>query len=220
MCYNSVMRCIAITKNGSQCKNNTRGTGEFCAIHTNTPVDVAPFAESLPGNLVDDFADSLGWKKILSNRADLAYLEARKAELLRQTGGGRNYFNEVNDAWRIVEFCTKSGDTAGREAALRDLGDVIERGKRSERYKTEILDIIERARRLRESEIKAETSIGLLVPTAQVLLEMKQYVALVMFAVKRLTDGDTYLRLARELEALQNNPPLLEQITSKITIDL
>ncbi len=214
------MRCIALTRAGSQCKNNTKDGDTFCGIHLLSDNEIAPFAESLPDNLISDFVASSGWKKILSNRNDLNYLEARKGELMRQAGGGRNYFNELNEAWREVELCENASDTQGREVALRHVGDLIKKGKRSEGYKAEILDIIERSRRLRESEIQAESKIGMLIPLAQVLLEMKQYVSLVLAAARKVMPNDDYLRLSGELVAIQNNPPLLESITRSVTIEL
>lgn len=214
------MKCIALTRSGTQCNNTAKDGNEFCGIHLGTNPDIAPFAESLPDNLINDFAGSLAWKKILSNRDDLAYLESRKAEKLRQAGGGRDYFNELNAAWSEVERCESAGDVQGKEVCLRTVGDIIKKGKRSEKWKLEILDMIERSRRLRESEINAETKIGMLIPLAQVLLEMKQYVSLVLAAARRVMPNDDYLRLSGELVAIQNNPPLLESLTRNITIDL
>lgn len=214
------MRCIALTRAGTQCKNTAREGTEFCGVHHLTTSDIVPFAESLPDNLVNDFIASHNWTRILSNRSDLNYLEARKGELMRQAGGGRDYFNELNEAWREVEYCERSSDTAGREAALRNVGDLIERGKKSERWKLEILDLIERSRKLRADEIKAETQLNVLVPLTQVMLEMKQYVALVLAAAKRIMTNDDYLRLSGELVAIQQNPPLLESLTRNVTIDL
>lgn len=214
------MKCIAMTRSGSQCRNSAKDGLAYCGIHSNTPVDIAPFAESLPDNLVDDFVDSLGWKRLLSNRADISYLEARKAELLRQAGGGRNFFTELLNQWQLVEQCEKAGDTPGREAALREVGDLIRRGKRSEKWKADYLEIIERTRRLRADEINAEMKIGMLIPLAQVMMEMKQYVAIVLAAARRATDPETYARLAGELEAIQRNPPVLAEITGRVTIDL
>lgn len=216
----TVMKCIAVTRAGSQCKNQAKDGDTFCGIHLLSDNDIAPFAESLPDNLVNDFVASSSWKRILSNRADLQYLESAKAEKLRQSGGGRDFFNELNEAWREVELCESASDTQGREVALRNVGELIKRGKRSEKYKAEILDIIERSRRLRESEVNSETKVGALIPLAQVLLEMRQYVALVLAAARRVMPNDDYLRLSGELVAIQNNPPLLESITRNITIDL
>ena len=216
----TVMKCIAVTRAGSQCKNQAKDGDTFCGIHLLSDNDIAPFAESLPDNLISDFVASSSWKKILSNRNDLNYLEARKGELMRQAGGGKNFFHELNEAWREVEICESASDVQGREVALRNVGDLIKKGKRSERYKSEILDIIERSRRLRESEIQAESKIGMLIPLAQVLLEMKQYVSLVLAAARKVMPNDDYLRLSGELVAIQNNPPLLESITRNITIEL
>ncbi len=216
----TTMRCIALTRAGSQCKNTAQDGKEFCGIHLLSDNDIAPFAESLPDSLINDFVASSSWKRILSNRADLQYLESAKAEKLRQSGGGRDFFNELNEAWREVELSENASDTQGREVALRSVGDLIKKGKRSERYKSEILDIIERSRRLRESEVSAETKVGSLIPLAQVLLEMRQYVALVLAAARKVMPSDDYLRLSGELVAIQNNPPLLESITKNITIEL
>ena len=214
------MKCIALTKSGTQCRNSAKDGQEFCGIHAGTNPEIAPFAESLPDSLINVFVDSLGWKRVLSNRADIAYLESRKAEKLRQAGGGRDYFNELNVAWKEVQVCENAGDTAGREAMLRNVGDLIERGKRSEKWQSDILALIGLTRQLRADEVKAEVTVGTLLPLAQVLLEMKQYVALVLAAARKVMPNDDYLRLSGELVAIQNNPPLLESITRSITIDL
>lgn len=212
------MQCIAITSGGKQCRNTAKLGGEFCGIHDRRDNKIAPFAESLPDTLVTDFANSLDFQNILSNRNDIAYLEAQKAELLRRQGGGHDYFNELGEAWKEYKTCEKMGDTQGLAAAIRNVGDLIEKGKRSEKWKRDHLDLIERTRRLRQDEMNAEIKIGLLLPTAQVILEMQQFTALVLAAASRIMSPDDYARLAPELIAIRNNPPLLEAITKNTNV--
>lgn len=214
------MQCIAITASNKQCKNTAKPGSEFCGIHTNRVIAIAPFAESLPDNLVGDFVNSLDYKNVLSNRSDIAYLEAQKAELLRRQGGGRDYFDELGEAWHEYKFCEKAGDAPGIATAIRNIGDLIERGKRSEKWKRDHLELIEKTRRLRQDEINAEIKIGLLLPTTQVVLEMQQYTALVLAAAHRIMSPDDYTKLAPELIAIRNNPPLLDTILNNTTVDI
>lgn len=210
------MQCIATTSGGKQCRNTAKAGEEFCGIHANRNNKIAPFAESLPDALVNDFTNSLEFQSILSNRSDIAYLESQKAELLRRQGGGRDYFTELGEAWQEYKHCEKAGDNQGLAAAIRNIGELIERGRRSEKWKRDLLDLIDRTRRLRQDEMNAEIKIGLLLPTTQVILEMQQYTALVLAAASRIMSPDDYARLAPELMAIRNNPPLLEAITKGI----
>lgn len=110
----------------------------------------------LPKRLMADYQASLADSDKLVLNKEIALIDARMADLLRRVDSGESgqLWALLRQTWREYEAARKANDTIGLVQAITTLGEIITRGHHDAMAWTEVTGLVERRRKLVESERK------------------------------------------------------------------
>jgi hypothetical protein len=174
------VRCKAKAKStGEQCKKTAVPGMEVCRYHGGlTPRGIASphfkhgrYSKYLPARLSQRYLEAAGDPELLALRDDIALVDARTSELLATLDSG-----ESGRLWRDLlalrrEFveATRAGDEARGRIILADLMNAIQRGAADFERWGEVVDLLERRRRLVDSEQKRLVAMQQMVTAEQAM---------------------------------------------------
>lgn len=146
----------------------------------------------LPKRLLDDYQASLDNPDKLLLDEDIALIESRLSDVLRRVDSGESgrIWTELRDAKREYQAAQRARDTAAVAMAVNAIMDLIDRGSHDSAAWAEVTGLIERRRKLVESERKR-------LVEAQQLVHVEQAAALLglmVDAVRRHVRDDATLR--------------------------
>lgn len=161
----------------------------------------------LPTGLRAHYEAALNDSELTTMRDDLALLDARIGFLLERLGTGESQtrWSEARAAYGDLKAATGSKNVPAMLAALESLGGLLEQGTGDERDWSELLNTIERKRRVAATEVKR------IVMKHHVLTEERAYELLrwVLTTVKtHVTDRTVLAAMALDFErVLAGGPP-------------
>lgn len=126
-----------------------------------------------------------------------ALLNDRLAVL--DTGESGRIWNELGSEWKALEVAQRSKDQAGVVASLQRIKSLIKRGQADHGARSEVLDMIERRRKLVDSEGKRRVQAQQVMTTEQAAL----LVSVLSSSVNRhVTDPAQRAAITRDLAAI------------------
>lgn len=197
-------------RSGERCKNHAVTGRKTCRIHGGTvPVGIASphfkhgrHSKYMQGNLLSSYETFLADSDRLNLDSEIALIDARIAEQLEKVGkvqDSRTLWKALQEAHKKLETANRQRDGEGMEKALAEISYLIKTGFRVYNQWEEITDLIERRRKLVDSERKR-------------LLDAQQYITVeqalgfahaVMASVKQhVTDYDTLKSIAADLSVI------------------
>lgn len=194
-------QCTAKSKrSGEQCRRAASTGRSTCRMHGGTqPVGLASpnwtngrYSRVLPKRLLEDVKASLADPNKLALSSELALLDARTSDLLLRVESGESgqAWRALGSAWQQYETASRSLDTIGVARAIATIGDLITRGYADSAAWSEVSALIERRRKLVETERKRQISDRQMVTTDQALALL----ALLVTAVQQHVHDDDALR--------------------------
>jgi len=171
--------CGAKTRGGRPCQKSPLTGRNRCRLHGGaSPAGVASptfkhgrRSKYMPARLVSRYEEALADPFLLEQKAEIALLDARLSELLEQVGDGSSA-----ERWKVLqvalgdlEWAVQTQDTDGFNSAIKHMRAIIQSGSAVQDVWTEIYDVIERRRRLVESERKRYVEMGQMITAAQLL---------------------------------------------------
>jgi hypothetical protein len=184
-------RCTAKAKSRqARCRFPRVPGRKVCRYHGGlTPVGPAApnfkhgrHSKYLPKRLLDDYQAAASDKNILVLREDIALLDVRIGEVLGRldTGESEERWTKLAPAWADFMMAAQSGDKTAQVRLIDDLDRIIRGGSANAQIWSEVTALVEKRRRLVDSEQKREVAADAMIPVAMVI----GYLAAVVLAVK------------------------------------
>lgn len=162
--------CKAKSKrSGERCKNHALPGREVCRIHGGkTPRGLAlpqtkhgRHSKDIPTRLIADYEAALADTELIAVREELAMLVAREADLLRRvdTGEAGEHWGAMMSAWADYKAAHRSGDDTLMASSETRLWAAMDAGSKDYEAWGEYLNVVERRRRLVETERKRLSEI-------------------------------------------------------------
>lgn len=203
-------RCTAIAKGtGEQCKKDAVQGSTKCHMHGGkTPRGMASphykhgrYSKDLPSRLADKYQEARSDSELLALRDDIALVDARLRELV-----GRIDTGEADSLWRWLEeavddllIARRSKDQAGIAAAVNDIVQAVEKGSSERKTWAEIFDLLERRKRLVESERKRLVDMQQMITSERAMLLL----SVVVDTVRRhVNDRDALAAISADIGKL------------------
>lgn len=159
--------CGAKCRDGHLCPNPPTRGKKRCRMHGgSSPEGIGHYAYKtghtsklmalLPKRMQSHYEESYNDKRLLEARSSIALIDARLADLLSQvdSSAGAEQWKELKDAWDELEYRSARQETDLMRAQLMIVGRLIKQGGRDMGIWHEIMDLLERRRRLTETEQK------------------------------------------------------------------
>lgn len=206
------MRCKAKAKStGEQCRKHAVPGMEVCRYHGGlTPRGVASphykhgrYSKYVPTRLMERYVESVNDPELLNLSAEIALVDSRVADVLGRVDSG-----ESGRRWRALgglrsQFLTaqRRQDQEGMADALADILNGIRQGQADFEAWSEIVDLLERRRRLVESEQKRRIAMQLVVKVEEAVGAMHQIADVVREAVlEHVDDGSVRRRVLGDVQ--------------------
>lgn len=146
------------------CTRRVRAAGERCRNHGGASLRGAAhpmfrtgrYSKFLPDKLAARYAEAVSDAELLDLRHEIALIDLRISALVERLGTGESAENwgRLIEAYDQLKSSQAVRDVAGLADALSALGAVIEGGKQNESGWKEVIELLERRRRLVDSETK------------------------------------------------------------------
>lgn len=160
------MWCDAKTRSGERCKNRPVKGRDVCRMHGGkTPRGTASphfrhgrYSKDLPSHLMERFEQALSDPDLVDLRRELALTDAEMSACLREMEKtpAREVWMHLHEAAAIFRRARSAGDLDEMTSSLELILGVIEQGIEAEKHWMKIDRLIERRRRLVESETRRE----------------------------------------------------------------
>lgn len=203
-------RCGAKTRSGEPCKNWGMTNGR-CRMHGGKSLRgiASPsyvhgrHSKYLPTRMAERYVESVNDPELLNLSAEIALVDARVSDVLGRVDSG-----ESGRRWRQLgslrsEFMAaqRREDQQGMADALADILNGIRQGQADFEAWSEVVDLLERRRRLVESEQKRRIAMQLVVKVEEAVGAMHQIADVVRGAVlEHVDDGATRRRVLGDVQ--------------------
>lgn len=173
-------RCGAKTRGGEPCRRApiVGGNGR-CYMHNGRAATgmaasgfkTGKYSRYLPARLLERYAESERDADLLALRGDIALVDARLADLLTRvdTGESGAVWRALSDAWAALRLARAAKDAAALNAALAEVGALIERAGADSAAWREIHAAVDQRRKLVESERKRLVEMQQMVTAEQAM---------------------------------------------------
>lgn len=203
-------RCTATAKGtGERCKNVAMPGYTVCRVHGagsrgkpgGRPIVHGRYSKYLPERLLDAYQEALADPRLLELGDEIALLGAREIELVNRLKSG-----ESMGRWQAAQLVygdlTQGIRTNNKELArtsLAQLGDVLFAGLGDEQGWREIAELVDRRRRLVESERKRLVEMQQTITAERAMILM----AAILDVIRRnVPDPQTVAAISADLRAL------------------
>lgn len=206
--------CGAKTRNGTPCQRAPAVGRNRCKLHGGASLrgvasphfKTGRYSRYLPQDLAKRYHESLNDPDLLNLSSELSLIDARLTELLGRvtTGESGALFRRLSSLWTEMTDADVRKDFDAQRAALHKIGEVIQRGLGDGAAWEEIDRLVERRRKLTESEGKRRIAMSqMLTPEQAATL-----VAALEAAVKEhVHDRETLRRIAEEISRFRGARP-------------
>lgn len=190
-----------------RCQSNKVFPNGRCKLHGGmTPAGIAAnnyqgkgYSKYLPQRVKDDYQQALIDPSLIELQSELALIEARMADVLRQldTGESGNTWRAAQQNMRelLIILQTKDADPQAQAQALNALRRTIDQGAGNYAMWEEVRTLIDAKRRLVETETRRAVSskMYLTLDRAGLLID-----ALILAVTDNVTDRNVLARIQRE----------------------
>lgn len=210
-------QCTAKSKrSGERCKRHASIGMNVCAIHGGkTPSGLANpnlkhgrYSKDLPTRLAARYEHAASDPDLLRLDSEIHLLGTLISERLAtlDTGESGRIWRELRESWKqyMVARSARPPDTAGMSDALDRVAELIQRGSADHGARQEIADLIERRRKLVDSEGKRRVQMQQVMTIEQATL----LVSVVANSVRRHVDSpEARAAIARDIAAVFSGGP-------------
>jgi len=207
------MQCQAKAKStGEQCRRFAVNGKKVCTVHGGlTPGGIASphykhgrHSKYLPNRLGERYAVAISDPEILNLSAEIALVDARITDVLGRVDSGESgrRWRELGKARREFVAAQRKQDQDKMADALNDILMGIREGQADFEAWAEVVDLLERRRRLVESEQKRRVAMHLVVKVEQAVDAMLQIADAVRdAALEHIDDGAVRRRLLGDVQS-------------------
>jgi len=202
------MQCGAKTRSGEPCKARAMANGR-CRMHGGpTPRGAAlpqtttgRYSKDLPTRLAARYEEARNDPDLLNLNAEIQLTYALLGEALKGMDHGESgqLWRSLKDAWDEFQEANRAQDKEASRLALVAMGDLIRRGVADAAARSEVLGIIERRRKLVESEGKRRTAMQQMITAERLMVLVSAVVDVVM---RHVDDPRTRSAISTDIGAL------------------
>jgi hypothetical protein len=203
------MQCTAKSKRtGNQCRAKAMPNGKCFHHGGNTPSGIASpqyvtgrYAQGLPKGMLEKYEKARIDPELLNLSDDLGMVESRIIEILGkvQTGDAGETWTKLESAWTAFRIAQAAKDGPKTQLALATIGRTIETGNGDWAVWREVFDLVERRRKLVESEGKRRLQMQDMTDNAKVMIAIDK---LVDSVVRNVADPRARAAIQRDLDAI------------------
>ena len=186
------MQCGAKTRSGEPCKSKAMTNGR-CRMHGGKiPRGAASphfvtgrYSKDLPTRLAARYEEARTDPDLLNLNAEIQLTYALLGEALKGMDHGESgrLWAELKATWDEFQDANRAQDKEASRLALVAMGDLIKRGVADAAARSEVLNIIERRRKLVESEGKRRTAMQQMITAERLMVLVAAVVDVVMHHV-------------------------------------
>ena len=203
-------RCQGIVKKtGEQCRKYAIAGTKFCRSHTRgKPFAKGPlnpafkhgrFSTHLPTRMLENYEEAASDPELLELKSAIALTQARIVDLIRRADTG-----ESGHAWdqlaKLKEQFLKAQDTDTQHRVLGELLDSIDKSKGDFHTWREVFDLVEKQRRLTDSEAKRIERMGQYITYEQGVVLITRLLTVIR---KHVKDQSVLNAIADEVRAME-----------------
>ena len=226
--------CGAKTRHGTPCKGWAMAPSGRCRMHGGlTPRGMAAgsfktgrYSRSLPVALAAAYEEALAQGNITHLGDELALIETRTKSLLEQLQTAEPlpevWFN-LKAALAEFQAAESIGDPDAGRAALSTMADLIGKGSEQADIWDEALNLVERRRRVVDTETKREVQAHAMISAEQMLTLVGLLISVVRDAVQTYVTDTTIARAilgriqdAADRQILGGGPPALSAASESL----
>ena len=159
------------------------------------------YSKDLPTRLQARYLESQRDPDLLNLHAEISLTDAFVLDALKglDTGESGRLWRELKEAWSTYEEAKRDGDPVAQAIALSDVAQLINRGVAAQAARSEAMDLIERRRKLVDSEGRRRVQMQDMITSEQAML----LVAGLLDAINRhVHDRDALAAIAAEFGSL------------------
>ena len=163
------------------------------------------YSKHLPARLLEAYDSSREDSDILSLNDDIALTEARVTDVLQRVDSNESgaLWDELAKAAKEFKLAQRQNDSELCSALMEDILRLIQKGKGDRENWREIGDLLERKRKLSESQLKLLTTKQEFISRQQAVMLVSQITEIVKSSVD---DSATRRKIAFGIQALMNMP--------------
>jgi hypothetical protein len=158
-------------------------------------------SKSLPARLADRYDEALNDPDLLELASEIRLADAFIGERLATLESGESgaVWRDLGRAWRSFATARASGDTHSMMDALSAIEPLITSGGADYGAQQEILDMVDRRRKLVEAEAKRRVQMQQMITAEQAMVLISAIADVVM---RHVPDPTTRASIGRDLETL------------------
>lgn len=203
------MQCTAKAKStGQQCQRRAMANGK-CYVHGGpTPRGRAlpqtthgRYSKDLPTRLAARYEEARTDPDLLNLNAEIHLTYAMLTEALRgmDQGEAGRLWRDLKTTWDALQEANRQRDGDAAKQALSEIGRLIARGVADAAARSEVLDIVERRRKLVESEAKRRTAMQQMITAERLMVLVSAVTDVVM---RHVDDPRQRAAIAADIGAL------------------
>jgi hypothetical protein len=206
------MQCGAKTRSGEPCKSFAMANGR-CRMHGGKAprghalpqTTHGRYSKDLPTRLAARYEEAANDPDLLQLDSEIHLTDAMIRERLStlDTGESGRLWKALKQEWTTFALARRSGDTAGMTESLAQIEALINRGVADWSARQEVLDMVERRRKLVDSEGKRRVQMQQMITPDRAMLLVS---ALADTVMRHVSDADIRAAIARDVERLITRP--------------
>jgi len=162
------------------------------------------YSKYIPTRLTERYELAVTDPELLNLSEEIALVDSRLADVLARVDSGEStqIWDDLQDERRTFLVAQRRQDQQGMADALAEILNLIARGHADWAAWMDVVNLVERRRRLVESEQKRRIAMSLLVKVEDTVEVMRQIADAVQGAVlEHVTDGDVRRRVLTDVQA-------------------
>lgn len=203
-------QCTAKAKcSGTQCQRAAMHGRTVCYMHggkslrgiASRTLKSGRYSKDLPTRLAARYQESQADPDLLNLHSEISLTDAFVLDALKglDTGESGRLWQSLNTTWQTLQDAQRAKDGQAVALALNDLGSLIKRGIAAHAARSETMDLIERRRKLVESESKRRVQMQDMITSEKAMLLVGQLTAAV---VRYVSDPKALAGIAAEFGAI------------------
>lgn len=187
------LRCHGLTRSGTRCKSPAVQGSKYCLAHAPS-IETAGESENERGRytgyvgaLEEKYQSALQDRYLLHVRDEIAILDARLKDLLKQAKEGINAasWKKFSAQYRILKTSIETKNFSALQSILATMDQAMEEGRRETELWTDIQSVMEQRRKLVETEQKYLSQTNQMIPLESAIILLSGTITAIKNSLKK-----------------------------------
>lgn len=199
--------CGAKTRRGTPCASTAVMPNGRCrmhgGVHKSGPAHPrwkhGKYSKALPTRLLDDYEQQMSDPDLLTMRNEVALVDALIQDRLRTlaVGDSAALWIEATDKYQALRRALRTQDEQRATQLFDELNTLLQSGTENAHARRELLDLLERRRKLVESERRMLVDMGLMMSAAELLSAIR---LIINILEEHVTDREIIARIWQDID--------------------